>query len=118
MNVLDIRRYEMLVRVRQFGAAHPDAFPATSLGGQMFAAVGLAVDALDQQGASQVPGLGAAKEATASKAAARAALHETLDAVSHTARALALDTPGLDDKFRLPRSRNDQRLLNAARAFA
>jgi hypothetical protein len=30
----------------------------------------------------------------------------------------AFTTPGLDSKFRLPRTGNDQALLNAARAFA
>jgi hypothetical protein len=116
MNILKIRRYEMLVRVRQFGATHPDAFPA--LGTQMFGAVGAAVDALHQQGAAQVSSRGAAKEATATRATARAALLQALEAISQTAHALALDDPGLDKKFRVPISRNDQRLLAAARAFA
>ena len=31
---------------------------------------------------------------------------------------MALDTPGVDDKFRLPRGNGDQTILNAARAFA
>ena len=35
-----------------------------------------------------------------------------------TARALALDTPGLETKFRMPRSGTDQALLTAGRAFA
>jgi hypothetical protein len=38
-------------------------------------------------------------------------------AIARTARAMALDTPGLENKFRLPRSGGDQALLQAARAF-
>ena len=40
-----------------------------------------------------------------------------LKAINLTARAMAADVPGLDDKFRLPPVGNDQLLLNAARAF-
>ena len=117
MNITEIRRYEMLIRVKELGAAHADAFPASSVGGQMFAAVAAAVDQLHGHVAAQASGRGAVKEATTSKAAARTTLRGTLEAISHTSRALALDTPGIADKFRVPRSRNDQRLLGAARAF-
>jgi hypothetical protein len=118
MNVLDIRRFEMLVRVRDFGDAHKDVFPAPSLAGPMFAAVGAAIAELNQQAASEVSGRGAAREGTAAKSSARADLRKILEAISQTARAMALDTHGIDDKFRMPRGGGDQRLLNAARAFA
>jgi len=36
MNSLDTRRYEILVRVRDFGAAHDTLFPPASLGGKSF----------------------------------------------------------------------------------
>ena len=98
--------------------AHSDVFPASSLEGETFAAVGTAVALLSQEAASQVSGRAAAREGTTSKAAARDALRDTLDAISRTARALALDTTGLDDKCRVPRGHSDQRLLNGARAFA
>jgi hypothetical protein len=118
MNSLNTRRLEMLVRVRDFGAAHRDLFPASTLGGKMFAAVGSAVGALSQQAASQVSGRGTARGGSSSKAAARAALRERLQTISRTARALALDNPGLDDKFRVPQSNGHQALLSAGRAFA
>ena len=118
MNSLNTRRLEMLVRVRDFGAAHRDLFPASTLGGKMFAAVGSAVAALSQQAASQMSGRGTARGGSSSKAVARAALREHLQAISRTARALALDNPGLDDKFRVPQTSGHQALLSAARAFA
>jgi hypothetical protein len=39
MQQQDTLRYEMLVRVRDFGAAHTGLFPADTLGGRMFAQV-------------------------------------------------------------------------------
>jgi hypothetical protein len=45
-------------------------------------------------------------------------LYEHLLAINVTARALALDTPGLETKFRMPRSGTDQALLTVGRAFA
>lgn len=38
--------------------------------------------------------------------------------INRTARVIAFETPGVENKFRLPRGTNDQSLLNATRAFA
>jgi hypothetical protein len=118
MNTLHTRRYEMLVRVRDFGIAHAALFPASTLGGESFAAVGAAVAALSDHAVTQYSGRGSAREGTVSKAVAREALRDELDAIIRTARALALDMPGIDDKFRPPRGSGDQTVLHAARAFA
>jgi hypothetical protein len=59
----------------------------------------------------------AARQSTTTKAVARANLLEDLEAITRTARAMALDTPGLEDKFRLPRGVGDTALLNLARAY-
>ena len=73
MNLEETRRYEMLVRVRDYGAEHGDAFPASSLGGQMFGDVGKAVTQLAQEMASEVSGHSANREAHAlSRSGARA----------------------------------------------
>jgi hypothetical protein len=117
MNSLDTRRYEMLVRVREFGAANTTLFPPSTLGGKAFEAVGMAVIALSDHAVTHVSGRGTAREGTASKAVAREALRDELEAIVRTARAMALDSPGVDDKFRLPRNNGDQAMLNAARAF-
>jgi hypothetical protein len=116
-NTVETKRYEMLVRVRDFGVANEALFPSSSLGGQSFKAVAGAVSALSEHAAIHVSGRGSAREGTVSKAVAREALREDLDAISRTARAMALDTPGVDDKFRVPRGNGDQATLNAARAF-
>jgi hypothetical protein len=48
-------------------------------------------------------GRGGVRESTVSKATTRATLYEHLLAINVTARALALDTPGLETKFRMLR---------------
>ncbi len=73
---------------------------------------------LEQHATTQTSSAGAARQGSTSRAVAHAALREDLLAITRTARALALDVPGLDDKFRLPRSGSDTALLNSARAFA
>jgi hypothetical protein len=116
MNVHETRRYEMLVRVREFGVARADLFPPTSLAAGMFADVSAAVAAFREQAAAQISGRGAARESTSAKAAARRALHDRLDAIRRTARGITLDTPGLDQRFRRPSGQGDVALLSAARA--
>lgn len=118
MNNTDIRRYEMLVRVRDFGASHGDVFPLSTIGGQAFAAVSAAAEALSAHAALQVQGTGTSREGTRSRLRARATLRGEMEAIVRTARALALDIQGLDDRFRIPRITSDQELLSVARAFS
>ncbi len=113
----ETRRLEMFIRVREFGAAQANAFPANTRGSEMLAELNTAITELEGHAAAQSSGTRAAKEGTAVKAVARAALREDLEAISRTAHAVALTTPGLDDKFRLPRNAGDQAWLAAARAF-
>lgn len=114
----ETRRLEMFIRVRQFGAARPEAFPEGGRGAEVLAQLDAIVAELEAHAATQSSGKRATKEMTALKATARAALREDLEAISRTARAMSLSTPGLDDKFRLPRNVGDQAWLAAARSFA
>jgi hypothetical protein len=118
MDSLSIKRFEMLKRVKDFGTAHASAFADGSLGKELFETVAQIVNEVESQGATHLSGLGAAQPSTASKSATREDLREMLQAINRTARVLAFDTPGLDNKFRFPRGLNDQTLLTAARAFA
>ena len=118
MRIDDLRKQQMLRRVRDFGAAHRDVFPASSRAGKLLAAVTAAVGALEQQLSKQPGGRGAPRDGTTEKAIARAALRRRLATIATMARALALDTPGLADKFRVPLDCSDERLLVIARAFA
>ena len=116
MKMLDIRRYEMLVRVKEFGVAHVDLFPAPTVGGRLFGAVNASVDAITVHGAvqSHQP---TARDRASIKAAARETLRESLQKIARTARAVAAETPLADGTFVVPKSRSDRRLLLAARAF-
>ena len=114
MNNSQLRRYEMLVRVRDFGDAHADLFFESSLARQTFAAV---TDAVEQLTAHTVAKLSSVR-GTPTKAMARAALTDRLAAISHTARVISATTPGLEEKFVFPDRPSDQGLLMTARVFA
>jgi hypothetical protein len=115
MNKNEIRRYDMLLRVRDFGIRHAADFPANSLGSRLFATVGAAVSDLTSHAAVQTSNT--ARQSVSSKAVARATLLEDLEIINQTARAMALELPNLDSQFRMPRGSGDHVLLNAAHAF-
>ena len=114
MNNSQLRRYEMLVRVRDFGDAHADLFVESSLVRQTFRTV---TEAVEQLTAHTVAKLSSVR-GTPNKAMARAALTDHLAAIGHTARIIAANTPGLEEKFVLPDRPSDQVLLMTARVFA
>lgn len=118
MNSVVNRTYEMLLRVQNFAAGHAASFPAGTLGGETIAELKGVIETLTQATTSQTSGLSSVQRATAERTAAREALRESMQAIARTARVMALDTPGLENKFRLPRSGSDPALLNTARAFA
>lgn len=118
MKDIERRKYEMFLRVREFGARRAAEFPESSLGRELLNRLDAVVTALDEHAAAQTSRRGGAQEGAAGKAAARDELRRDLEAISRTARALAIATPGLENKFRAPRSVSDQALLWTARAFA
>jgi hypothetical protein len=118
MNLNARRRFLMLARVGAFGAAHAEHFPAGSMGSQLFATVLTCVTDAARHEAAQESGRGEARGATTSVHAARRALRKQLEAIRRTARALALDAPAFERRFRLPRGNSDGRLLLAGRLFA
>jgi hypothetical protein len=85
MTTIETRRYEMLVRVRDFGEAQLDLFPASSVARDQFGAVGAAVRALSTH---------------------------AVDKMSATREGR---NTGVEDKFQLPDSIIDQGLLTAGR---
>ena len=118
MTTIETRRYEMLVRVRDFGLAHGDRFPKSTMGEEAFAAVVAAVNDLNQHAATQFSSRREARGGASTDTAAYRRLVETLDAISRTARAVELDTPGVKDRFRVPRGKGRLAIVSAARAFA
>jgi hypothetical protein len=118
MKDIEKRKYEMFLRVREFGAGRAAEFPPSTLAGELFNVINGVVGELEAHATAQASGKGAAQESTASKAAARDELRRDLEAITRTARVMALTAPGLESKFRTPRSFSDQALLITARAFA
>jgi hypothetical protein len=114
----DIRDLEMLIRVRQFGASHSASFPADSRGGELLTLVDSIIREMEGHASAQDSGKRAAKEKTAQKNVAFDQVFEDLEVVSRTARAMSPTTPGLADKFRMPRSMAEQACLATARSFA
>jgi hypothetical protein len=115
--MFDIRRYEMLVRLKEFGTAHAELFPDSSGGGKLFAAFGAALDDLQSHVVAQAGGTNATRQATTAKTAARRLALQRLDMLTRTAQIVTAGTPGFDEKLRLPKSRSDQRLVAVARAI-
>jgi len=111
MNTIETRRYEMLVKVRDFGRAHGDLFPTSSPGGNAFAAVEAAVTELGRHAVMKMSSQGAARDGGERREAARTAVREQIDAISRTAGLMAEDKPDLAERFRMPKARNDQALL-------
>jgi hypothetical protein len=115
MTELEIRKYQTLARVRDFGVTHRDLFPARSVAGKLFAAVAAAADALPQYETTELAGRGGQQDGAASKAAARAMLRRQVRAIARVAA--AAEVPGLGAKFRVSLSCSDERLLSQARSF-
>jgi hypothetical protein len=118
MKDTEVRRLEMLISVRMFVQKYKDAFPPDSRGAELLALLDDIITRLEAHATAQTSGKSTGKEGTKLRAAARAALQDQLEAISRTARVIALSIPGLEDKFRLPRNVGDQALLAIARSFA
>ena len=118
MNVHEIRRYQMLTRVRRFGAMHQEMFVTVPLAMQTFAELGQAIDVVEQQASRQASDRHRAREHTRTKAEARKMLCDSLRTIARTARAIALDRPGVDAGFRPLREPSDLLLIAFARNVA
>ena len=116
MNDVERNQLTALTRVRDFGAQHPTIFPAGKLTGELMTSIGAIVEELTLHATTQEASAGSARQNSASKSTARTELRDDLEAINRAAHAMAFDTPGLDDKFRVPRG-GDQNLLATARAF-
>jgi len=108
-------RLEMLLRVRDFGEAHRDLFPESSLSGKAFGQVAQAVAAIETAATAT---LLAAKDGRREKGAARAVLAEAVRTIARTARALAPRTRNSNSKLALRGGLSDTTLVTTADAFA
>src|SRR5256885_6269247 len=96
MNVHELRRCQMLQRVRLFADTCHGAFADVPLAAQMVAVIDASVDAVAREATRHCGAVRHARERTIAKADARAAVLQQLRAIRRTARALAIDAKGLD----------------------
>ncbi len=106
-------RYEMFVRVRDFGAANGALFPASSTGGQAFARVAAGVAEIDGHLRSRVV---ARAEARKIKADTRAAVVNAMRIITATGRR-AVRREVASGAFRMPRTWSSKGLVDAAYAL-
>ena len=106
-------KYEMFVRVRDYGTAHTELFPESSTGGQTFAQVTATVAAIDEHLKNRVL---ATAEARRVKAATRAAVFDYMKTIALAARRVTRRETGTSP-FRMPRRRSFKVEISTARAF-
>jgi hypothetical protein len=116
MNDSDRRRYEMLVRVKQFGIDNGADF--TGIATTKFAEVGSKVDETEAKSGAQQAGFGLAAQQFEVKDTAREDLRDEMSAIARTARSMEYSFPGISEQFRFQRNLSDETMLARARAFA
>jgi len=117
MTNLQQRMLAAFGRVTQFFQAHGSDFTAGSPAAKAFADIAAETPKAGTDAGTQAAGKGESKAGTAGRSAVRIALHGELASINLAAHGMALTMPGLDQKFRLPRSGSDQALLASAVAF-
>jgi hypothetical protein len=109
------RRYDMLIRVRNFGTNYGQLFPESSLARQAFADLSAAIDQVQaQQVAERTATASAAATRTAS---AREALNERLVKIAATARVISETNGDLGGLFQVVDATSDQQLLTTGHGF-
>jgi hypothetical protein len=104
--------------MQEFCSSHSTEFAPASLATQLFTGLSTGVADLTNLAAAQTSSDGTARGGTDFRSDARDDLRSRLKAISRTAHAIAIEVPGLESKFRLPRGDNDEELLAAAHAVA
>lgn len=115
MNDRDRRRYEMLVRVKQFGIDNSGDF--TGIATTKFSEIGTIVDDTETKAAAQQSGFAEAAQQFEVKDTARENLRDEMSDISRTAKSMEYEFDGISNKFRFQRNLNDADLLAKGRAF-
>ena len=111
-------RIQTYRRMQEFCSSHSSDFAPTSLAAQLGTKLSTQLSDLTNLTATQAAGDGAARQGTDLREDARGDLRARLKAFNRTAHAIAIEVPGLENKFRVPRGDNDEELIAAARAAA
>ncbi|HXU39495.1 MAG TPA: hypothetical protein VN937_24285 [Blastocatellia bacterium] len=108
----------LLTRIDRFGRTYVNYFVRTSFAGQQFAIVRASVDEIDRLRRKRRPiGLTTWPQIL-SRAVLKEILIREMNYIDMTAQAIAMHRQIPDDKFRTPWTRDDAKILLAARVFA
>ena len=114
MRKSELLRYEMLLRVCDFGDKHRQRFPDGSMGGKAFRVVEASVAEIDAHNTARVLSGRGARQA---RRVARETLVEQLVAIARTARVVSKTVPVSDAMVPAPGRLPDIALLATARAI-
>ena len=109
------RRYEMQVRVVQFGTDNAGDF--SGLGTTTFNELGVLVSNTESSSAAQQSGFGESAQQFEIKDTARENLRDEMAAISRTAKSMEYAFDGISNKFRFQRNMPDASMLAKARAW-
>lgn len=117
MRAIEVRRWQMFERVKEFGEAHRELFPESTVGGQAFATVATTAARLNGHAVSRMSAL---REGRRARTTAREALVVRLQIMARTARVIAVADAASShfDRFRLPARPTDHSILMTGRLFA
>lgn len=117
MNYHERNRYNMFIKVRQFGADNSTDFPAGSVGETQFLVISTVIAGINELAARQTGGMGEARLSYVSKDTARENLRESVTNISRTAKAMEYEIAGISERFRLVRGSSEQKLIATAKSF-
>lgn len=106
-------KYEMFVRVRNFGVANRDAFPEDSGGGQKFGELSALVKSIEEQLVRKAQAMSDARKV---RLATRQAAKDFIKAFASTGRRAVVDETGTHP-FRLPYQKSATVMMATARLF-
>lgn len=117
MKDIERRRLDMFKRVRTFANSYRDKFSPTSLAISTVTSLEGVIGELEQTAALKTSTTNVSQQKTTNKSMIKDSIREVLEMISRTARVMAFDDAGFEQKFRLPKDLSEQQLLDTARAF-
>lgn len=116
---LEVRRYVSRIQaVLSFLSANASSFAGVARVGQLQTQLEATLATMQGLAEQQSSDQGDVGSAVRSKSALLEAVLDDLRLIARTARAMSIETPGTEDRFRLPRSNGEDAILSTARQFA
>ncbi|HEX8246881.1 MAG TPA: hypothetical protein VF599_01760 [Pyrinomonadaceae bacterium] len=117
MNDSQRRKFDKFQRESVFMSDNAADFPLNTSGDKVAKDLATLIADIQTLDAAQTSGFDDKRQSHALKNSAVGNLRKSLELMSFAAKAFADEVPGTEEKFRLPRSQNEQILLAKARSF-